>query len=179
MTRKTTAHLFYSLDGVAVGPDQWQFDRFGPEEGELMGKAIGGITDVVIGRKLWTEWSGYWPGAQDPFGAFINPVRKHVISSTLSGDLGWNSTLVDGEPAAYVRSLAEQGEGDISVVGGVETTRRLFLAGAIDELMLTVHPVLAGGGERLFDGVPTTRLELLGSVTTGLGNVMLTYGLRP
>ena len=57
MARKTTAHLFCSANGVVESPNLWQFDAFGPEEGEMMGRAIGGVTDVVIGRKLWQEWS--------------------------------------------------------------------------------------------------------------------------
>jgi RNA polymerase sigma-70 factor (ECF subfamily) len=179
MARKTIAHLFSSVNGVVESPDRFQFDAFGPEEGQLMGQAIGGVTDVVIGRKLWQEWSEFWPNADDPFGAFINPVRKHVVTSTLSGDLGWNSTVVDGDPVAYVRELQQQGEGDISVVGGIQTVRSLFLAGLVDSLTLTVHPTATDQGRRLFDeSVPLTRLTLLDGVTTSAGNAVLTYGLR-
>ena len=40
-----------------------------------MGAAIGGVTDVVIGRKLWDEWSEYWQsaGADDPFAPVHQP----------------------------------------------------------------------------------------------------------
>jgi len=62
---------------------------------------IGGVTDVVIGRRLWQEWSDYWPEADDPFAA-------------LSGDLGWNSTVVEGDPVAYVQKLQQLGDGGIS-----------------------------------------------------------------
>jgi RNA polymerase sigma-70 factor (ECF subfamily) len=179
MTRRTTAHLFHSLNGVVESPNLWQFDAFGPEEGQMMGKAIGGVTDVVIGRKLWQEWSHYWPEADDPFGSFINPVRKHVVTGTLSGDLGWNSTVVDGDPVAYVRQLQQRGEGDIAVVGGIETTRSLFLAGVVDALTLTTHPVVTNEGRRLFDdSVPVTRLTLVEGTTTSAGNAVLTYALR-
>src|SRR6476659_4977513 len=181
MSRRTTAHLFCSANGVVEAPNLWQFDAFGPEEGQMMGKAIGGATDVVIGRKLWQEWSGFWQSAEadDPFGEFINPVRKHVISRTLSGELGWNSTLVDADPAAYVTKLREEGRGDIIVAGGVETTRSLFLAGAIDALTLTLHPVVTPEGRRLFDeSVPLTRLQLVDSAITNAGNAVLTYSLR-
>lgn len=181
MSRRTTAHLFSSVNGVVESPNLWQFDAFGPEEGQMMGRAISGGTDVVIGRRLWEEWSQFWPqaGESDPFGQFINPVRKHVVSSTLSGDLGWNSTAVDGDPVAYVRALKERGEGDILVVGGIETTRSLFLAGVIDALTLTVHPAVTPEGRRLFDeSVPTTRLRLREGTVTGAGNAILTYALR-
>jgi dihydrofolate reductase len=180
MARKTTAHLFSSLNGVVESPDLFQFDAFGPEEGEMMGRAIGGVTDVVIGRKLWEDWSQYWPGAEDPFGAFINPVRKHVVTNSLSGDPGWNSTVIEGDPVGYVQRLQQQGEGDIAVVGGIQTTRSLFLAGVVDALTLTVHPAVTDQGRRLFDeSVPLTRLTLIEGTSTSAGNAVLTYALRP
>jgi RNA polymerase sigma-70 factor (ECF subfamily) len=181
MTCTTTAHLFCSVNGVVEAPNLWQFDAFGPEEGEMMGRAISGVTDVVIGRKLWQEWSEFWQSApaDDPFGQFINPVRKHVVSQTIGGDLGWNSTPVDADPAAYVRKLQQEGEGDIAVVGGIETTRSLFLAGVIDALTLTVHPAVTPEGRRLFDeSVPVTRLRMVDSAITPAGNAVLTYALR-
>lgn len=179
MTRKTTAHLFSSINGVVESPNLFQFDCFGPEEGQLMGEAINGVTDVVIGRKLWQEWSAYWPDAEDPFGSFINPVRKHVVTSTLTGDLGWNSTPTGGDPVSYVQKLQQEGEGDIAITGGIETIRSLFLAGVIDALTLTVHPVATDRGRRLFDeSVQLTRLTLLSGTTTIVGNAVLTYALR-
>ncbi len=179
MAAPVTAHLFYSLNGVARDPHLFQFDCFGEAEGALMGRMLEGITDVVIGRRLWTEWREYWATADDPFGAFINPVRKHVISSTLDGPLDWNSVLVDGEPAAYVRDLAANAAGRVTVTGGVRTVRSLFVAGAIDELTLTVHPVVTPEGERLFDEtVPLTRLQLVEAQSTPTGNAVLTYSLR-
>ena len=179
--RTTTAHLFYSVNGVVEAPNLWQFDAFGPEEGQLMGRAISDVSDVVIGRKLWQEWSQYWQSADasDPFGQFINPVRKHVITGTLSGDLGWNSVAVGSDPVAYVADLRAQGSGNIAVVGGIETTRSLFLAGAIDALTLTMHPAVTPQGRRLFDeSVPLTRLRLVDSTITSAGNAVLTYSLR-
>ncbi|WP_270888697.1 dihydrofolate reductase family protein [Pedococcus sp. 5OH_020] len=180
MSRNVSAHLFSAVNGVVEAPNTFQFDAFGPEEMELMGRAISGATDVVLGRTLWQEWSEYWPSAAegDPFAAFINPVRKHVISSTLEGDPGWNSTVVGGEPVRYLQSLKDGDGGNILVAGGIETVRSLFLAGVVDTLTLTVHPAV-GEGRRLFDEtVPTTRLELVDSAVTSAGNAVLTYRLR-
>jgi dihydrofolate reductase len=180
MPRKVIAHLFTSANGVVESPHLWQFAAFGPEEGQLMGEVIGSVTDAVIGRKLWQEWSEFWPGADDPFGQFINPVRKHVVTSTLTDDLPWNSTAITGDPVTYVKELREQEGGDIVVCGGIDTVRSLFLAGVVDELLLTTHPVVTGEGRRLFDeSVPTTRLSLVHARQTSAGNVVLTYALRP
>ncbi|WP_420099631.1 hypothetical protein [Corynebacterium sp.] len=87
MSRKTIAHLFHSLDGAVEDPHLWQFDAFGEEDGVAMDPHITPVTDAVIGRQLWTEWSQYWPNAghsedTDDFAAWVNPVRKHAISST-------------------------------------------------------------------------------------------------
>lgn len=178
MSRPITAHLFHSVNGVVEDPHLWQFDAFGAEEGQLMSTSIREVTDAVVGRTLWQEWSEHWPQADDPFAAWINPLRKHVLSTTLPADLPWNSTLVSSDPLDYIRELREQGEGGISVLGGIETIRSLFLTGLIDELTLTTHPVIASGRRLFDDSVPTTRLELVSSTPTAVGNAVLTYGLR-
>ena len=176
MTRRLTAHLFCSVAAGRVA-NLWQFNAFGPEEGD-----DGTCHQRRHGRghrpELWQEWSQYWPSADasDPFGQFINRVRKHVVSRTLSGALGWNSEVIDSDPAAWSRELKQEGSGDILVVGGIETTRSLFLAGVVDALTLTVHPVATPEGRRLFDeSVPVTRLRLIDSAITNAGNAVLTY----
>ena len=56
----------------------------------------------------------------------------------------------------------------------------LVLAGLVDELTLTIHPVITGDGRRLFDdSVPTTRLQLRSSTQTTAGNIVATYSVRP
>ncbi|WP_203336501.1 dihydrofolate reductase family protein [Nocardioides limicola] len=180
MTRTVTAHQFCSINGVTQDPHLFQFDCFGATEGELMGRALAGVTDVVIGRKLFEEWSAYWQAAEvsDPFAEFINPVRKHVISSTLHGDPGWNGTVAAGDPVEYVQKLRETEGGGIVVAGGIETIRTLFLGGVIDTLTLTIHPAI-GVGQRLFDdSVDLTRLRLVEAQATDAGNVVASYALR-
>ncbi|MET3861708.1 dihydrofolate reductase [Dietzia sp. 2505] len=180
MTRKITAHMFSTLNGVVEHPDRWQFDSFGPDEMQGMAEMTAATTDLVLGRTLWQEWSGYWPGAQDPFADWVNPVRKHVLTSTLTGELAWNSVIITGDAAGYLERLRQKPGGDIAIAGGVETTRRLVLAGLVDELTLTIHPVITGEGRRLFDdSVPTTRMDLLNSIQTRAGNIIATYALRP
>lgn len=183
MTRKLTAGLFMSVDGVAEAPDTFQGDAFDAEMGAAMGAFMARTSEAVLGRVGYTEWSQYWPSApaDDPFGGFINALPKHVASTTLSGPLDWaGSTLIEGDVPAYVRALKENGaEGDIAVMGGIDIVRSLFFAGVLDELQLMIHPVIAGRGRRLFrDGDPQTRLRLVASSTTSAGNALLTYARR-
>lgn len=181
MARTVTAHLFSSINGVVEDPHLFQFDAFGEAEGELMDRSLDGVEDVVMGRRLFDEWSEYWPPMEDedPFAAFINAARKHVLSTTREGELGWNGRVIEGDAIEHIAGLREQPGGNIVVAGGVEATRRLFLAGAIDLLTLTVHPAAAGEGRRLFDdSSPTTRLRLEDHQITPVGNAVLTYSLR-
>ncbi|MHA6689184.1 dihydrofolate reductase family protein [Devosia sp. A449] len=181
--RKLTAGLFYSVDGVAEAPDQFQFDSFDAELGQMLGSVMGDVDTVLMGRVGYEEWAGYWPNAsQDQdFAGFINNVPKFVASDTLKPDeLGWsNSTLIEGDLDAFVRDLKSQPGGTIAAMGGMSLVSQTLLAGLMDELTLILHPVVAGKGRRLFeDGTPTTRLQLLRSEQTSKGNVVLTYARR-
>lgn len=174
--RNVAAHLFSSADGVVESPHLFQFDRFGPEEGAAMEKALAPVTDVILGRTLYDEWSAFFGGNDEDFGAFINPVRKHVASRTLTGPLGWhNATLIEGDLLDFVRRLKEGDGGDISV-NGISVVRQLLDGGLLDTLTLTVHPVLAGTGRTLMeDRAEPFRLELVDSQVTSVGNAVLTY----
>jgi dihydrofolate reductase len=108
-------------------------------------------------------------------------VPKHVASRILgTDDLTWhNSHLIEGDPTASVARLAQGEGGDIAVNGSISVVRRLFDAGVLDRLTLTIRPVVAGAGRRLFEpGQDTTRLALIDQITTPAGNVVVTYRRR-
>ena len=181
--RKVTAGLFYSVDGVAEAPDQFQFDSFDDELGALLGSVMTQVDTVIMGRRGYQEWAGYWPSAEQDmdFGGYINNVPKFVASRSLKpADLTWsNSTLIEGELESFVRDLKGRPGGDIAAMAGMSVVRQLLLAGLMDELTLIMHPVIAGKGRRLFeDGTPTTRLALIRSQVTSKGNVVVTYGKK-
>ncbi len=181
--RKLTAGLFYSIDGVAEAPNEFQFDSFDDELGTMLGGVMAEVDTVLMGRVGYQEWAGYWPNAQQDqdFAGFINNVPKYVASHTLSGPLEWsNAELINGELEAFVRDLKARDGGTIAVMGGMSLVRQLLLAGLMDELVLIVHPVISGKGRHLFHpDDPTTRLVLKASQQTSKGNMVLTYGLRP
>lgn len=177
--RTVDAGLFYSVDGVVSDPHLWQYDSFDAELGAGMDQMIERTDTVLLGRVTYSQWSEFWPGADDDFGRFINPVQKVVASRTLSGDLGWQgSRLAEGDLLAAVSALKESDGGDISVCGSISIVRQLLFAGLLDTLQLMVHPVVAGSGTHLFHpGDPATRLVLQDSRTTSKGNALLSYGL--
>lgn len=68
-------------------------------------------------------------------------------------------------------------EGDVSVLGSPTLVRWLLADDLLDELHVTVLPIVVGGGPRLFDEMPTSRvpLALAGSAALGSGALELHY----
>lgn len=178
--RKIVAHLFSSVDGAVDAPYRFQLDSFDEGLGNAMDRNLATVDAMLLGRVLYTEWAEYWPEATDEFGVFINPLKKYVVSSTLTAPLEWqNSELLTGDPMDAIRALKQTEGGDISV-GGITLIRSLIENDLLDELIISVNPALAGDGRHLRDGhTLPRRLELAEHEVTEKGNVILTYRPRP
>lgn len=179
--RTITAHLFSSADGVVESPNLFQFDSFDAESGQAMGRVLAQTDAAILGRVLYDEWIGYFPHAQsDPFADWINPVPKYVASRTLSDSLGWqNAEVIKGDLLDFVREL-KQTEGGAVAVNGISVIQQLLAAGLIDSLTLTVHPVIAGSGRKIFGDLDSPlRMRLIDSEITSKGNAILTYAPHP
>ncbi len=172
------SNFFISLDGVVEAPDQWHFDYFDEEMGQIIGAGMETTDAFLMGRVLYREWSEYWPANKDPdgFGPFINQVQKYVVSNTLT-EATWNNTsLVTGDVAGQLRAIKESTSGDITMSGSPTTVRWLLAEGLLDELHLLVHPVAVNEGDRLFhDGDPKVPLTLLHSKALSTGVLHLEY----
>ncbi len=182
--RKLRSGLFISLDGVVQSPDKWQFDVFDADMGAAMTAHLAAEDTLLLGRKTYEEWANYWPAAgDDEYGRHINGVPKYVVSDTLES-VAWGShgnvTLVRGaDLAATVQRLKEQPGKNMGVAGSVTLVRSLLKAGLLDELIVMIHPVIVGYGQRLFqDGDALQRLTLVDSMITGSGVAFLTYQPR-
>jgi dihydrofolate reductase len=175
--RKVYAALFISLDGVTESPDKWQFDHFDDDMAAHMGEQLAAQDAVLLGRVTYQEWAPYWPTSTDePFASFINATPKYVVSTTLDKVEWQNSTLINGNLADEIATLKRQPGKNIGVAGSPTLVRSMLQASLLDELILMVHPVIAGRGKRLFaDGGDLKRLKLVDSKTTRTGVVILTY----
>lgn len=149
--RKVSAGLFISLDGVIESPEKWQFDRF--DEG------------------MRSE--------DEPFASDINSVAKYVVSRTLKGVSWANASLIGSDLSGEIADLKQQPGKNIGVAGSPTLVRSMVEDDLLDELILMVHPVIAGSGERLFDtDMPTKRLELADLTRTPSGVAIQTYQRR-
>ena len=120
---------------------------------------------LLLGRQTFEDFRGYWPGrTDDPTGisAYLDRVRKYVVSSTLT-EPGWqHTTVLGGDPVEQVRALKEQPGADIVVTGSITLCHTLIGAGLVDEYRLFTYPAVQGRGRRLFpDGAAADRLRLV------------------
>jgi dihydrofolate reductase len=174
---KIVSNFFISLDGVVEAPDKWHFPYFDDAMGAIVGEGMSTTRAFLMGRKLYDEWSSYWPGQGPdvPFSEFINTIPKYVLSTTLKDPAWQNTTIISTDVADTLRDLKESTDGDISMSGSATTARWLIDNGLLDELALLVHPIAVGSGQRLFEATPTHPLTLLSSTTLDTGVLRLRY----
>ena len=117
------------------------------------------------------EWMADW---MVPFAKTIDAAKKYVVSSTLKS-VDWNSELIQGDVGEAIRKLKEQ-PGNGLYVGGVTLPLMLADLGLIEEYEFIVHPVIAGHGPRLLDGLKNRAvLKLTGREELRSGAVALRY----
>ncbi len=165
--RKLTGAVFISLDGVMQAPGGPEEDVTGgfrnggwvaPYWAEDMGpfeKIIMGDYDLLLGKRTYDIFSGYWPHNQDdPIGAKFQAINKYVLTHS-DEPLAWeNSHKLSGETAADAVAQLKQSDGrDLLIQGSSTLYPPLLSARLIDRLVLITFPVLLGTGKSIFDGV--------------------------
>ncbi len=174
---RIVSNFFISLDGVVEAPHEWHFPYFDDAMGRIVGAGMDTGRAFLLGRRLYDEWSEYWPAQGDEeFAGFINHLPKHVLTSHPLGDQPWtNSTAITGDHVTGVRELKEATDGDIMMSGCATTVRWLLANGLLDELALLVHPIAVAKGQRLFEDTGTVPLTLLSSDALDTGVLHLRY----
>ena len=133
--RKVVLHTLTSLDGAVDDPRRYFPDTdstvrgapvFDPVMADLEARLIGSQDAVLLGRNMFDEWSRYWPTADEqPFAAFINSVKKYVVTSMPLTNSWGDAEAVAGPVADVVRDLKARPGGDIGVHGSIELAQSL------------------------------------------------------
>jgi len=182
-TLKLIEHI--SLDGViqhsADGGDfpygDWTVPYRTPAGRDMVMAAHGERFDLLLGRRTYDIWSGYWPTAPgNPLADRLNAATKYVATHHPES-LEWGPfegvgpDLVEG-----VRRIKAQDGPTLVLSGGSTLTSTLLEHGLADEAVLIVSPVLLGTGKRFFaEGTPARSLELVSTNTTPSGIVFSAY----
>jgi dihydrofolate reductase len=177
--RKVVAVELVSVDGVIEAPEEWAFSYSNEEMEEANASGMAASDALLLGRVTYDALAAFWPHQPGgtPMVDYINSVPKFVVSETLEEPLEWNnSTLIEGNVAEEITQLKRQPGKDITILGSGVLVRSLLRNGLLDELKLMVHPIVLGGGKRLFEeGGDQKALELVDSKTFGTGVLYLTY----
>ena len=184
--RKLTGAVFVSLDGVMQAPGGPEEDptggfRFGgwvaPFWSEDMGpfeKLIMGDYDLLLGKRTYDIFAGYWPyNLDNPIGEKFQRIDKYVLTHS-DEPLEWDNS----HRVASIDALAtlKQSDGADLIVQGSGTLYPQLLAGLIDRLILMTFPVILGDGKRLFgEGTPPRSMRMVEHKVTSVGTVIATY----
>ena len=181
---------YVSLDGVIQAPGQ-------PDEDTDGGFAAGGWTGplmsdhrryntesfqsagaFLLGRRTYEIWLQYWPRVKDEgdlIARALNERPKYVASTTLE-KVEWEGTTIIRDVPQEIARLKQKPGRPIFVMGSSQLAQTLMAHKLVDEYQLWLHPVVLGGGKRLFrDGGLQTAMRLIDARVSVNGLVILSY----
>lgn len=186
--RKIIVLSFVSLDGVLQAPG-------GPEEDTSGGFAYGGWTvpyfdevlgtvmdgqmnkpfDLLLGRKTFEIFAGYWPQHADEWPG-VNTATKYVASNTMTSHEWQPSVFLGGDLAEEITKLKQQSGPDLQVHGSGNLIQTLIRHDLVDAFWLKIFPVTLGGGKRLFaDGAIPAAFKVTESKVSPSGVIVVNY----
>lgn len=175
--RKLVESTFVTLDGVISSPEKWGPPYWDEEHNSYAHNLLFASDALLLGRETYQGFAEAWPTRKgDDYADRINSLPKYVASTSLQ-ETKWNATLIKDDVPGKVAKLKEQPGQDILKFGTGQLDRTLMEHDLIDEFHFWVFPVIAGSGQRLFDGTEVT-LTLLGTTTFSSGIVVHTYAPR-
>jgi dihydrofolate reductase len=167
-----TAHA--TLDGVIDPVGEWMQADGDHEDHSFQRQARSG--GLVLGRKTYEGLAGHWLSSTGTWADMVNALPKYIGSNTLSGELEWNATLLDGDVADSIPTLKDKVDGDLFLHGSGEFAYALAQRGLIDEYEVYVNPVVWGRGNvHLLGDRGTVRMTLHDVRRFDSGVVLLTY----
>ena len=187
--RKLVVCEFMSLDGVMQAPglpDEdteggfehggWQQAYFDEQFDEGMRRTIAAADSMLLGRRTYDIFAGYWPNSKEELAGRLNGMTKYVVSRTRQSVDWQNSVLIKGDVAPEIARLKQQPGKHILVFGSSQLVPTLLRHDLVDELQLAIHPLILGSGKHLFrEAMDRKNFTLFESRTTPKGVLMLGY----
>ncbi|HZX02033.1 dihydrofolate reductase family protein [Kribbella sp.] len=179
--RKIIASTLMTLDGVVEDPGGfggtpfggWAQPYFGEEAVRRSIEKLASCDYFLCGRRTYEMFAAAWGNADGPYADRLRELPKLVASSTLTGELTWNATLLEGDAIATLKRIKQQDGGDIMMYGNPTLLHTLLENGLVDQLDLLVHPLVLGTGTKLTG--PRTALKLIDQQTLESGVLALSY----
>ena len=181
--RKLTAFINTSLDGYYAdgnGDMRWAHNT-DKEWTDFAAENAKGGGELVFGRITYELMANYWPTPlamqQNPVVAErMNTMQKTVFSNTLNQSAWPRTRVARGNLLTGARMLKEAEGEDMAILGSGSIVSQLAEAGLIDGLQIAIHPLVLGGGKRLFENATGKfPLKLADTRRFGNGTVLLSY----
>ncbi len=187
--RKLIVLSFISLDGVMQAPGGQEEDADGgfkyggwttpfwdEASHEVMLTQMGHDFDLLLGRKTFDIFAGYWPTKEGPIADPLNKANKYVATRSALKTEWKNSFRIEGDLAEGVRKLKSEDGPELQVHGSGNMIQTLLKNDLVDELWLKLFPVTLGTGKRLFaDGAIPAAFELTECKATPMGVIVANY----
>lgn len=190
--RKLTVAAFVSVDGVMQAPGGADEDRdggfayggwvgphFDEKGGEAMGETFAEPYDLLLGRKTYDIFAGYWPRfeGKDPIADQFGDANKYIATRDPRFQANWrNSHVLTGDMVEAVRALKAEPGRRLLTQGSADFLQTLLASDLVDAMVVMTFPILLGEGKRLFEGqAQPAGLKLTGSTVTPSGVIVARY----
>jgi len=183
--RKVIASEFVTVDGYMVGPNEdvsWVMNNFNEEMAKYAGDLMESMDTILLGRVTYEIMTKVWPVNTEetaPGAEKMNNTPKIVFSRSLE-KAEWgkfnNARVVKEHAAEEIAKLKQLPGKNMVIYGSANLVQGFSRLGLIDEYQLLVHPLVMGGGKRLFTDMPQPLgLKLLRTEVYKNGVVVLFY----
>ena len=163
-----------AVNGVSLGG--WSVPHHDQAVGEAINAAQRTRFDLLLGRRTYDIFAGYWPLQTGPMADSLNAAHKYVATHR-ADSLAWGPAESLGADVGEGIRRVKSGDGPDMIVWGSSTLTPLLLHhGLADEVLLLVFPVLIGRGKRFFSDASDPReLSLVRTEAAASGVLMNTY----
>jgi dihydrofolate reductase len=185
--RKIIVGSQVSMDGIMQAPGGptedptkgfkfggWSMPYFDQEFGEEIDRIFKQKIDLLLGRKTYEIFAGYWPYYDEGASAGgiakrFNEIKKYVVSRSGEVDTSWAGSVLLREIADVKRLKQEDGP-DLVTQGSTELVHALLANDLVDQISIFTVPVVLGGGKKLFaDGSAPHAFKLTSSRVSSSG----------
>jgi dihydrofolate reductase len=191
--RKINVSAMISMDGVMQAPGGptedptkgfkfggWEMPYFDQEFGEELDRVFKEKFDLLLGRKTYEIFAGYWPYYEEnaPHGRIaklFNEIKKYAVSRSGEVDTSWQGSVLLRD-IADVKRLREEDGPNLVTQGSTQLVHALLANDLVDAMSIFTVPVVLGGGKKLFaDGSVPHSYKLTRSRVSSTGVMIAHY----
>ncbi|HET9946504.1 MAG TPA: dihydrofolate reductase family protein [Patescibacteria group bacterium] len=186
--RKIIVVEFLTIDGVMQAPGGskedasegfkyggWMGPYFGTDKvaGKEMEKQMEKTHGLLLGRKTYDHFAGYWPEHTEPWPQ-VNKITKYVVSKTLKKSKWVNTVILRN--VSELKKVKNSDGPDLQVYGSGNLVQTLMEHDLVDEFWLKIFPITLGSGKRLFEkGTKPYSFKLFDSKISSNGIIFAYY----